>query len=128
MRVLLDTSEFLWYVSGNTKLSETTRNVIQDSNNEVFLSVISLWEIVIKYSLGKLPLPQTPELYVPLQRERHRIASLHLDEASVQKLAGLPSHHRDPFDRMLICQAQVHGLLVASSDAMVKRYPVTFLE
>jgi PIN domain nuclease of toxin-antitoxin system len=128
MRVLLDTCEFLWYVSGNTRLSVTTRTVIEDSDNEVFLSVVSLWEILVKYSQGKLPLPQSPELYVPIQRLQHRIASLPLDEASVQKLAGLPDHHRDPFDRMLICQAQAHELLFASSDAVVRRYSVAFLD
>ena len=81
----------------------------------------------MKHSLGKLPLPDSPERYVPLQREKHRIASLSLDEAAVARLVGLPSHHRDPFDRMLICQALADDLHIASSDPWFKQYPVKLL-
>ncbi len=103
MKLLLDTHIFLWFISGDNRLSDDQRDSIQDPGNEVFLSVASLWEIIVKYQLGKLPLPQSPESYIPLQRQRHLIASLPLDEASVAQLAKLPPIHRDPFDRMLIC-------------------------
>jgi PIN domain nuclease of toxin-antitoxin system len=127
MKILLDTCEFLWLVSGDAKLSVAVSAAVRDPNNQVFLSVISFWEISIKYNLGKLPLPQPPAKFIPLQREKHLIAPLALDEAAVVQLAGLPALHRDPFDRMLICQAQAHGLTLASSDPLVRQYPVTSL-
>ena len=127
MTVLLDTCEFLWLVSGDVRLPKAVADAVQNPANEVFLSVVSYWEICVKHSLGKLPLPDSPERYVPLQREKHRIASLSLDEAAVARLVGLPSHHRDPFDRMLICQALADDLYIASSDPLFKQYPVKLL-
>lgn len=97
------------------------------SANEVFLSVVSFWEISLKHSLGKLALPQTPAEFVLSERERHLIAPLALDEAAVTQLSGLPRLHRDPFDRMLICQAIAHSLTLASSNALVRQYPISLL-
>jgi PIN domain nuclease of toxin-antitoxin system len=91
------------------------------------LSAVSFWEISLKHSLGKLPLPQPPAQFVPLQWEKHLIVPLALDEAAVAKLSELPKLHRDPFDRILICQAQAHGLTLASSDSLVRQYPVAML-
>jgi PIN domain nuclease of toxin-antitoxin system len=127
MRILLDTCEFLWLVSGDAKLSPQIVSAVRDPQNEVFLSVVSFWEISLKHSLGKLPLPQPPAEFIPRQRERHLIASLALDEAAVAQLSGLPALHRDPFDRMLVCQAKSHGLTLASSDLAVRKYPVVLL-
>jgi PIN domain nuclease of toxin-antitoxin system len=127
MRILLDTCEFLWFVAGDAKLSSKVASAVRDPHNEVFLSVVSFWEISLKHSLGKLPLPQPPAQFVPLQRERHFIAPLALDEAAVTELSTLPSLHRDPFDRMLICQAKAHGLTLAASDALIRQYPVALL-
>jgi PIN domain nuclease of toxin-antitoxin system len=100
---------------------------IRDLNNEVYPSVVSLWEAIIKHRLGKLPLPQSPEVYLPTQRERHQISSLSLDEAGVSQLANLPPIHRDPFDRMLICQAMQYGLTIVTVDDVVGRYSVPVL-
>jgi PIN domain nuclease of toxin-antitoxin system len=127
MRILLDTCEFLWLVAGDSKLSSKTAAIIRDPQNEVFLSVVSFWEISLKCSLGKLPLPQPPAEFIPSQREKHFIASLPLDEAAVAELSGLPALHRDPFDRMLVCQAKAHGFTLASSDAAIRQYPVVLL-
>ncbi len=127
MRLLLDTCEFLWLVAGDAKLSPSVESAVRDRQNDVFLSVVSFWEICLKHGLGKLSLPQLPGQFVPLQREKHSIASLALDEAAVGQLSGLPALHRDPFDRMLICQANAHGLTLASSDAFVRQYPVALL-
>ncbi len=127
MRLLLDTHIFLWYITGDKRLPEDKRESIRNSDNEVYLSVVSLWETIIKYQLGKLQLPKSPEVYLPFQRERHQIFSLSLDEASVSYLAQLPPLHRDPFDRMLVCQANVHGLTIVTVDDAVKRYPVQIL-
>ena len=127
MKLLLDTHIFLWFISGDTKLSKEVRDAIRDSDNEVYLSAISVWEVIVKYQLGKLPLPESPEIYLPKQRELHQIASLPFDEMSVTPLAKLPSLHRDPFDRMLVCQALQHDLTIASVDSLVRAYPVNFI-
>lgn len=127
MRLLLDTRVFLWFISGDNRLPETMRDSIRDLNNEVYLSVVSLWEVIIKHRLGKLPLPQPPEVYLPTQRERHQISSLFLDEASVSHLVNLPRIHRDPSDRMLICQAMQHGLTIVTVDDVVSKYSVPVL-
>ena len=124
MKILLDTHIFLWYISGDPRLPEDQRNAIRHADNEIYLSVVSLWEALVKHQSGKLTFPQPPELYLPQQRERHRIASLSLDEISVAHLASLPPIHRDPFDRMLICQANVHGLTIMTVDEIMPAYPV----
>jgi PIN domain nuclease of toxin-antitoxin system len=122
MKLLLDTQIFLWFISGSAQLSASFRESIQNPDNEVYLSVVSLWECIIKYQLGKLPLPESPEIYLPKQRERHRIDSLTVDELSVAQLIKLPSLHRDPFDRLLICQALQHNLIIVTADAAVMAY------
>jgi PIN domain nuclease of toxin-antitoxin system len=76
MRLLLDTHIFLWFISGDTRLPIAWRNSIRDAENAVFLSVVSVWEGIVKHRLGKLPLPHPPEHYLPVQRARHQIASL----------------------------------------------------
>src|SRR5260221_5722525 len=105
MRLLLDTHVFLWYLSADPQLPVAFRDAIRDPANEVYLSVASEWEAVIKYALGKLPLPEAPAEYMPRQREAHQIASLPVEEAALTHLAGLPPLHRDPFDRMIVAQA-----------------------
>lgn len=87
----------------------------------------SSWEAIVKYQLGKLPLPEHPEIYLPKQRDLHEISSLGLDESSVAQLVNLPLLHRDPFDRMPICQALQNRLTIAAVDAAVRAYPVSVL-
>ncbi|MFB2833448.1 type II toxin-antitoxin system VapC family toxin [Floridanema evergladense] len=127
MRILLDTHIFLWFISGDTRLLTDVRDAIRDPNNEVYLSSVSIWEAIVKYQLGKLPLPEPPETYLPKQRDLHQISSLALDESSVVQLAKLPPLHRDPFDRMLICQALQNGLSIATVDAAIRAYSVSIL-
>ena len=128
MRILLDTCEFLWLVAGDLRLSQRVASAARDPSNEVFLSVVSFREICVKHRLlGKLQLPQSPVQFVPEQRERHLIAALALDETAVAQLSSLAKLHRDPFDRMLICQAQAYGLTFASSDSLVRQYPIALL-
>jgi PIN domain nuclease of toxin-antitoxin system len=127
MRILLDTHIFLWFISGDSQLSQKVRNAIRDSDNEVYLSAISVWEVIVKYQLGKLPLPESPEIYLPKQRDLHQIASLSFDEMTVIQLAKLPPLHRDPFDRMLVCQALQHNLTLATVDPVVRAYPVDIM-
>jgi PIN domain nuclease of toxin-antitoxin system len=127
MRVLLDTHIFLWLVTGAPKLPREVVEAVRDPDSEIFLSPVSVWEAVVKYRLGKLSLPGAREVYLPDQRRRHRIKSLPLDETSVTRLGALPSLHRDPFDRILICQALEHDLLLATDDTLVRTYPVKLL-
>lgn len=127
MKLLLDTAPFLWLISGDSRLPVRVRDHLVHPDNEVSLSTVSAWEVVVKHGLGKLPLPGPAAAYVSLQRARHRIDSLPLLEGAVQHLHKLPPLHRDPFDRMLICQCLEHGLRLVTSDAQVSAYPVPTL-
>ncbi len=124
MRLLLDTHVFLWYITADSRLTAPFLVAIREPTNEVYLSVASIWEAVIKYGLGKLPLPAPPAEYLPQQRDAHGIAPLPIDEGAMPHLAGLPALHRDPFDRLLIAQALQHGLTIATVDMNVLAYPV----
>ena len=127
MTLLVDTSAFLWWVTGNPRLSTHARATLTDPGNQVFLSAVSAWEIALKHALGKLPLPEEPETLIPRLRERHRVEELALSEAAALQLPKLPSLHRDPFDRMLVCQAIAHGMTLVTPDPLVRRYPVRTL-
>lgn len=122
MRLLLDTHVFLWYIAANPRLPAAFRAAIQDPANEVFLSVVSVWEAVVKHGLGKLPLPDPPAEYLPRQRDAHGIAALPIDEGAMRHLAALAPLHRDPFDRLLVAQALQHGLMLATVDPAVIAY------
>ena len=124
MRLLLDTHIFLWYIASDPRLSIETRSVVDDIKNEVYLSVASVWEAVVKNALGKLPFPSPPSEYLPLQRNAHGIFSLPIDEGVMPYLACLPALHRDPFDRVIVAQALQYGLTIVTVDADVRCYPV----
>jgi len=128
MRLLLDTHIFLWFISDDKRLSANLRDQVSHPHNEVYLSVVSVWEAVIKQQLGKLPLPKPASIYLPLQRERHGIVSLPLAETAVARLADLPLLHRDPFDRILICQAIDAELTLMTRDEAIRAYPVKVFE
>lgn len=123
MKVLLDTCTFLWIVGGSSRVPARVREVFQDPGTEVFLSVASAWEIALKHEGGRLPLPAPPDRFVPAEREAHGIASLAIDEASALHVTRLPLIHRDPFDRLLVAQAIVHGLTILTPDPLVTQYP-----
>jgi len=124
MNLLLDTAVFLWLVAGDERLSEPARSAVRDPDRRVWLSVVSLWEISIKQKIGRLALPRAAWSYVTAARERHGIESLALGESAVAHLAKLPDVHRDPFDRMLVCQALEHDLVLVTNDPVVHQYPV----
>lgn len=124
MKVLLDTVAFLWVVMGSHELSARAAELVAEPDNEVFLSAVSAWEIAVKHRLGRLDLAEPPERLVPRLREAHGIRDLPLDETSALQVERLPEHHRDPFDRMLVCQAIVGGLVILTPDEMIRRYPV----
>jgi len=127
MRLLLDTHSFLWYITNNPKLPRFAYDAIRDRSNEAFLSVVSAWEVFVKYKIGKLPLPAPADEYIESRRIAHRIESLDLGLAAVSQLLSLTDYHRDPFDRMLICQALQHDLTIVTSDEIFRRYPAPVL-
>ena len=127
MKLLLDSHIFLWYISADPRLPTAHHDAIRDPANEVYLSVASIWESVIKYALRKLPLPEAPAEYLPRQRDAHRIASLPIDEGALMHLARLAPLHRDPFDRILIAQSLEHSLTLVTTDQAVRAYPVPLL-
>ena len=122
MKLLLDTCTFLWLITDDHALSNKARDLFTDPGNEAYLSTVSLWEILVKVDLGKLSLPQAPERFLPEQRERHGVATLPLEEHAVFYLPRLPAFHRDPFDRMLMCQAIHHELTVLTPDPLITQY------
>jgi PIN domain nuclease of toxin-antitoxin system len=124
MKLLLDTCTFLWIISDDPALSEEARSAFSDPANEVYLSAVSVWEIAIKHALKRLPLPEAPDRFIPSQRTRHAIQPLPLEEEAVLHLSRLPEYHRDPFDRMLVCQAIAHGLTLLTPDEAIRQYPV----
>ena len=126
MKLLLDTHVFLWFISADSRLPNSFKDTIREPNNTVYLSVASVWEIIVKYSLGKLPLPQSPEIYIPRQRIIHQIKSLPVSETSLKPLVSLPNSRRDPFDRILISQALSHNLTIVTFDREIKNYSVPF--
>jgi PIN domain nuclease of toxin-antitoxin system len=118
VRILLDTHLILWWLANHTSLSEQARVLISDPENTLFVSAVSLWEIWLKVSLGKLRLPT--EFEVGLAAESFE--NLPLTAAQTRRVALLPWHHRDPFDRMLIAQAQLENLVLLTADDTVARY------
>jgi len=124
VRILLDTCTFLWLVTDAPALSDSARKAFAEVENEVYLSAVSTWEVALKHALGRLRLPAPPERYVPTQRTKHEIAFLPLHEEATLSLKRLPRIHKDPFDRMLICQALVHDLVILTPDPLVSQYTV----
>ncbi len=124
MKILLDTCAFLWLTNDALELSKQAKILFQNTDNPVYLSSVSVWEIVVKNQLGKLPLPEAPELFINEQCEKHFIENIPLDDKAVFHLTKLPAYHRDHFDRMLICQAIEHDLTLLTSDELITQYPV----
>jgi len=124
VKLLLDTCAFLWIAADAPELSTEARRLFTDPANEVYLSAVSTWEVALKYRLGRLPLPEPPGRLVAGLRAAHGIAALALEEDAALQEAKLPPLHRDPFDRMLVCQAIVHGLVVLTPDPAVAQYPI----
>ncbi len=112
-------------ISDSPYFSSVANRIFTDPANEIFLSAISSWEIALKNSIGKLPLPgPSPAEFIAEQRKAHAIESLPLDEDASLYIPLLPKLHDDPFDRLLICQAIVHGLVILTPDRLIRQYPV----
>lgn len=124
MNILLDTHAYLGALIDDPALSLAVRDELLDGDNRVFVSVASSWEIAIKFGLGKLALPRQPDLYLPPKRREAGFELLLIDEPEVCQVHRLPHHHRDPFDRLLVAQANCQGMIVATNDPLVAQYPV----
>jgi PIN domain nuclease of toxin-antitoxin system len=127
MKLLMDTCAFLWLADGSPELSATAAEAFLDEDNDLYLSTASAWEIAIKYSIRKLQLSKRPEIFVPHNRLRSGIESLPVDEEAALYVEKLPLLHGDPFDRLLVAQAVVHGMTIVTSDPKILQYAVRTL-
>ena len=127
MKLLIDTCTFLWLDSSPKKVSAAAIDAFLDPANERYLSAASAWEIAIKYGLGRLPLPLRPELFLSQVRVKSGIESLAVDEECALHTSRLPHLHGDPFDRMLVAQAIVHGMTILTPDQAIIQYAARVL-
>lgn len=127
MRILLDTQVWLWMLAAPERLSESSRALVTTSSNELLLSAASAWEIAIKYALGKLRLPEAPGDLIPRLMTRTGITPLPIHHRHALHVATLPPLHRDPFDRLLVAQAQLEKLPILTADRSFELYDVETL-
>lgn len=125
VNLLLDTHAFLWAIDNNPRLSQKARDAIIDGNNIVFVSAATAWEIAIKKSIGKLKIPNGDYLE---ELKVHRFTPLDITTEHALMVESLPPYHKDPFDRMLIAQAQVEKLTLVTGDSKIKAYTVPIIE
>jgi len=124
MRLILDTQIFLWMFLNQGKINAKLWSSLRSSENQLYLSAASAWEIAIKVRLGKMKLPINPALYVPRRARESNILSLAISDEHALAVAELPMQHSDPFDRILVAQAQLESLTLVTSDSIFKRYDV----
>ena len=123
MKILLDTHIFIWLIDEDNRLDSLWREEIKNPQNQIFLSVASVWECVIKHQIGKLNFPQSPDIYLPQKRKEYLIKSLPINEESLSHLRQLPLLHKDPFDRLLISQSLQDDLTIMTEDNAILAYP-----
>jgi PIN domain nuclease of toxin-antitoxin system len=109
------------------QLSDQARDLIRDVRHELFFSAASSWEIAIKYALGKLALPTAPAVYVSSRLEGSGVTAIPIEHVHALRVAELPPHHRDPFDRLLVAQAQLDGLTLLTVDPQFKPYGIELI-
>lgn len=124
MKFLLDTHTFLWFIQDDPSLSHPAKAAIENSNNAIFISIVSVWEMAIKTSLGKLQLPNSFEEIIPAQILLNHFSILPITIPHLQQVAKMPFHHRDPFDRLLIAQCQVEECPIIGQDQIFSLYTV----
>ena len=127
MRILLDTQCWLWMAASPAKLSREARALVESTEHELLLSAASAWEIAIKYAIGKLEMPEPPARYVPKRMEILRTVALPIEHDHALRVATLAAHHRDPFDRVLVAQAQIENVPILTSDPIFESYDVTVI-
>ncbi len=123
-KYFLDTHSFIWAHTDERRLSAKARKILRNAETNIALSVVSVWEIVVKYALGKLPLPEPPHRFIHkiVEESGYRVVPLQLNHTL--HAASLPNLHRDPFDRMLVCQALAENAMIITADEHIQQYPV----
>lgn len=114
-------------VADHERLPARIRRLLQDRDNDIYLSVASAWEISIKYALGRLRLPEPPSTYMPTRIDRSGMRLLGISLGHATRVSELPPHHRDPFDRLLVAQAQLERMPIVSADRALRAYDVEVL-
>jgi PIN domain nuclease of toxin-antitoxin system len=127
MKVLLDTHVFLWWIMGDPRLPANVFDFISDGNNELFFSAASCWEIAIKAQLGRVEITNELEDFIPDQMVKNAVQGLAIYLSHALHVYNLPNHHRDPFDRMLVAQAQIEKIPIVTSDPFITKYDVPVL-
>jgi PIN domain nuclease of toxin-antitoxin system len=122
MEIILDTHIFLWYITGDSHLTINNLNLIRDIKNTIFISPVSIWECIIKQEIGKLDLKDKAGFYLAEERERHNFVSLTFKEKDLTILHNLPDLHKDPFDKLLICQAVSNNYKFITNDKLIRQY------
>jgi PIN domain nuclease of toxin-antitoxin system len=127
MRLLLDTHALLWWLSGDAQLTHAAREAVGNEENTVFVSAASAWEIATKARLGKLPGTETLAQNFETEIRQHGFLPLSISVEHGQRAGNLPPPHKDPFDRMLIAQAQAENLVLVSNEQIFDQYGVSRL-
>lgn len=125
MKLLLDTHTFLYFVNSSPLLSTPARDAIEDAANEIYLSIVSAWEIAIKSSLNQLQIPKPVEIFVPEQLWLNDFQLLPIKISHLGQVAQFPFHHRDPFDRLLAAQSIAEDFPLISIDAKLDAYGIS---
>lgn len=126
MRLLLDTHVFLWLLTEPERLGEH-RQLVEDPRTELLVSAVVSWEIAIKYGLGRLPLPEPPERYVPERIRAIGAQAFPIEHTHALAVGALPPLHRDPFDRLLVAQAGLLDVPILTADPIIAEYAVRTL-
>jgi PIN domain nuclease of toxin-antitoxin system len=127
VNLLLDTHTFIWLKTAPINISDAVLEAYYDLNTHVTLSIASIWEMQLKIQLGKLTLPKPLNMLIDEQCAQDGLEILPIDRQHIFALSSLPFHHKDPFDRLLIVQAKMENLVLASNDAVFKHYDVAVL-
>ena len=117
----------MWWISDDPRLPQTVRDIISDRNSEIYFSASGCWEIAIKAQLGKITLPDKPDVFLSDQLTLNSFLSLPIQSSHALHVFNLPPLHRDPFDRMLVAQAQLENMPIITSDALIALYPVEII-
>lgn len=122
VKLLLDTCTFIWMLQNPQKISPVVRDIWENRDNELYLSAVSVWEIARKYNKRKLHFPEAPEKIIMKEMELNELIGIAFTLQASLRSIDLPFHHRDPFDRMLICQALAHDLTILTPDTEFRKY------
>lgn len=127
MRLLLDTHTFIWYATDNSRLSTIARSLINNGENDIFLSTASIWEMAIKHSIGRLSFSLPFMEFIRQQLSVSNMGILEINLHQIEVVASLPLHHRDPFDRLIIAQAIAEQIPILSVDSVFDAYAIARL-